>query len=489
MTRVLVIGLDGVSYPFLKQNLSEMNNLSKMAKDGVFTLLRSTVPPVTCPAWPSMVTGLNPGKHGLFDFIVLSHGRMKFASSLNIRGKAIWDVLTAHDLRSIVMNVPVTYPPYEINGIMVTGMLTPDGANFVWPLDARERIERAAGGYVVEMKIGTRSSDRAFIQNLMDVERRRTDAFVSLLSEEDWHFAMLVVRATDTLGHFFWGRDEMLEGYRSVDSLLGKIFRAAEDANVLVVSDHGMGPVKKNVHLVQLLYEWGYTYRKRVRTIPNLSDVLRRRKKKPGLKEAMRAITGTLENLLEKAGIEWIRDLMPDFIRRAFPPFEPDYERSLAYTYRLSTMDNVSIVVNAKGEERERVIAEIMERLKTLRDSDGTRVIEAIYRREVIYSGPHVDKAPDIILFLAEGYRKSNDFGPAPITTPKKGLSRPKRGGHRGEGIFLAAGPQITSMKDMSDLTLMDIAPTVYRLFGIDLPDNLDGRPAPCVRSPQATDM
>ena len=137
MQRVVVIGLDGgtldLMQPWMDDN--SLPTFNKIRKQGVYGYLRSTTPYYSAPAWVSIVTGCNPGKHGIYDFFRTDCFAKKNLISSSYRKKpAIWNLLTNADRKSIVVNVPGTYPPEEINGVMITCLLTPSfESNFTYP--------------------------------------------------------------------------------------------------------------------------------------------------------------------------------------------------------------------------------------------------------------------------------------------------------------------------------------------------------------------
>ena len=131
--QVLIIGLDGATFTVIDPLLNEgaLPGLARLIGSGVRAELLSTIPSATIPAWPSFMTGKNPGKHGVFDFFSrIPGGKIRLTRSEDIRTRTLWQILSDHGLRSIVLNIPNTYPPQPIDGIVISGMLTPPGAPF-----------------------------------------------------------------------------------------------------------------------------------------------------------------------------------------------------------------------------------------------------------------------------------------------------------------------------------------------------------------------
>ena len=163
--RVLMLGLDGVPWSLLDPWLAEgkLPNLARLIAGGVRGNLRSTIPYVTAPAWTSCVTGVNPGKHGVLDFAVLPRRRAT-ASTSSTRprcGRGRCGRCSATPGKRVGMvNVPVTYPPQPVNGVLVACMLTPSlKSRFTYPDCLREELLAAVPGYAIEPM--TPSSDLA----------------------------------------------------------------------------------------------------------------------------------------------------------------------------------------------------------------------------------------------------------------------------------------------------------------------------------------
>ncbi len=126
---IAIVGLDGATWdlagPFMEAG--EMPTLRRLVTRGVSGVLRSTTPPVTFPAWSSFMTGVNPGKHGIFDFTRRLPGtyEIAFVTSRDRRVPTIWQLLSEAGRRVAVLGVPTTYPPEAVNGIVVGGFDSP----------------------------------------------------------------------------------------------------------------------------------------------------------------------------------------------------------------------------------------------------------------------------------------------------------------------------------------------------------------------------
>src|SRR5262249_2400183 len=249
---------------------------------GAWGPLRSTVPPATFPAWTSLVTGVNPGRHGVPRFVARGPGplRVRFVSGSRRRTPALWSRLSAAGRRVAVLTVPATYPPEPVNGVMVSGFDSPvssaiDGS-FVFPRAFHAEVERLVGRVPFadfqEVRTGRRWHERAVVSLLDGVERRAT-LTEAVLRRERWDACMVVFGESDTIAHHFWryhdpasprhapGKhgDAVARVYRALDAAVGRLIAAAGDATVAIVSDHGSGGAGDRAgHLNRYLASQGF---------------------------------------------------------------------------------------------------------------------------------------------------------------------------------------------------------------------------------------
>jgi len=214
--QVLLVGLDGMTHdvmaPLAEQGV--MPTCRELMEGGSWGTLMSTVPPVTGPAWTSFCTGKQPGNHGVFDFFKPTRGdnavgmKRRLINAREIDGKTLWQILGEHGLKSIVMNVPVTYPPREMNGVMFTGMLTPDvDGDLTWPPDLYARLQPELGEYVITVNWQGYSEATAadFVRDLAHCQRRRTEYCLRLMDEvPDWNLCFPCYTGPDRIQHALW---------------------------------------------------------------------------------------------------------------------------------------------------------------------------------------------------------------------------------------------------------------------------------------------
>ena len=142
--KVLVMGIDGLDPNLVRAWRNDLPTLDRLMEEGHYGILKSIIPPNTVPAWASLYTGLKPDKIGVYAFRERKNNEYKwrYVNVHDVKGKAIWDILSEYGKKSIIFNVPLTYPPKPINGIMATGLLTPStGSNYTYPKDLKKKLE------------------------------------------------------------------------------------------------------------------------------------------------------------------------------------------------------------------------------------------------------------------------------------------------------------------------------------------------------------
>ena len=286
--RVLAIGLDGATLDVLipLMESGHLPNLSELCSRGSWGRLRSTVPPLTAPAWSSFATGVNPGKHGVFQFFQPRGQKgptVNFEALVNgtaIRAPTLWQILSAAELRVGLVNVPMTYPPPVVAGFVVAGMPAPLRPEiFTYPAELQDRLQ----GYRIDLPyfMGGREFQADYVpaarEFLADLERlmgERGRHTLRLIRTGPWDFFMVVFTETDRLGHYLWSAHPSAQGdrggpalagevadwYRRLDEVLGEVVAAAgPETAILVMSDHGMGPAaERRVYFNDWLCQSGY---------------------------------------------------------------------------------------------------------------------------------------------------------------------------------------------------------------------------------------
>jgi predicted AlkP superfamily phosphohydrolase/phosphomutase len=498
--RVVIVGLDGATFDLIGP-LVEANRLPTVARlleRGVRGRLMSTVPPATIPAWPTFMTGRSPAQHGVMDFYTQDDRRgRRLVSSRDIDGPTLWRYLSAQGRRSIVVNVPCTYPPESIDGVLLSGMLTPAGRQYASPPEITAKLDVWTGGYRVNPRFAYVRSpfDRdALIRELHRVSEIQTQAFLKLLETERWDFAMLVYRATDIIQHKLWHQPgDIAEMHTYLDRALERIVARVGAASVWLISDHGFGPQEKVFHINRWLRDQGWLAIRRVRHLESISP---RPRMSPGV--AKPAGGSSAGQWLVRAGLsrDWARAVLPEpvqsFLRRLLPlrfrrlvprtRYAVDWTQTQVFSDSSFTQETQALRINLRGREPGGIVEpeeygplrdRLIQGLKELRDPDsGQTVVVGIHKGEELFAGPYVHRAPDLILQLRDGYKMRGDF------VTREHFSRLARvaGCHRPDGILIAAGQEMAAGVDVGEVSIADVMPTVLHLMRLAVPTTCDGQ-------------
>ena len=496
MTRTLLFGLDGATFDLIRPWVTEghLPHLGALMADGVSGDLASTLPPVTSPAWPSFMTGMNPGKHSVFDFI---RGDMSLVNATSIRAPTIWHILSEAGLRVGVMNVPVTYPPQPLNGFMISGLLSPSSGEITYPPGLLAPYAAELGAYRVALRVQYKEgNEEAFLADALDLIETRGRYAIRLMRDHPWDVFMVHFIALDNLQHAFWKfidpthpryrpeaarahGDSLLRAYRQVDTQVGRLVEQARELggalNIIVMSDHGFGPLHYILNLNIYLLNQGLLHLKRDPWTRFKAALFR-----AGLTPA------NVYHWLERLGLQNIVARVSKRSRNRvvarFLSFQDvDWSRTLAYS-----MGHVGqVYINRRGREphgtvteaeyeavRERVVAALR---RLTHPQTGRPLLDRVIYGSEVTSGPYADQGPDLHLVL-DGYRCIT----FPLfATDNRVVTRQIRGDsgcHRENGVFIGHGPAFRQGDQVQDSRIIDLAPTILHLMGQPIPDDMDGR-------------
>ncbi|HEX9036461.1 MAG TPA: alkaline phosphatase family protein [Ktedonobacterales bacterium] len=435
--RVLAIGLDGVPYSFATRQAREgrMPNLARIFAAGTVSPLNSSWPFVSSVAWSSFMTGCNPGKHNIYGFVDRRPNSYDvfLPNSATMRREPLWTELSRAGKQVVVMNVPVTYPPRQVNGLMVSCFLSPSLEKATYPKELAGRLQQM--GYKIDADAAiARRSKKEFMAELHHVLERRAAVMFELMDSEPWEFFMSHIMETDRLHHFFWEymeendpqwAPEFYDFYTKVDDILGRVWeRVDANTTLIILSDHGFCTIRKEVYLNHYLREHGWLH------------------------------------------------LQPT---QGKPPSIAD----IAPTTRAFSMDPGRVFINVRGREPrgsvepgaeyERVRNELKDALLEMRDPDtGALMVERVYTREEIYHGDSFPNAPDLVVAPHRGYAFKGAMDREQLTHKGDVLI----GEHTHDDAMLyVSGHDIVKQS----IAMEDVIPAVYKLMRVSQPDDLDG--------------
>lgn len=432
--RVVVVGLDGTPLSFIRKKMGEgaLPAMKQLFDQGSLAELKSVHPEVSCVAWSSMMTGKNPGKHGIYGFIDRTPGTYSIflPNSSTMTSTTLWEILSDRGRSVIVMNVPVTYPPRAVNGYLVGGFDAPRIGGATYPDTLAPRLKTQGYELDIDPWRARENLDNLY-PDLVRVFEARTQSFLNLYEEKKWDFAILHIMETDRLYHFMWEHMEQghpkygkqfMDFFAEIDKFMGKLAASlGDDVNLIVMSDHGFCTLKQEVYINKFLEDRGYLAYKTAEA-KQLSDI--------------------------------------------------DPARTRAFT-----LDPGRIFINLKGREAEGCVdpkdydalrAELKAALASLAVGDGTRAIKEVFTREEIYSGENLHLAADLVVNPVSGYDPKGAFGKKALTG--KG---PIVGMHTyDDAMVFIKGRGLKA----DGASVIDIAPTVLEMLEIERPPDMDGR-------------
>lgn len=513
--KVLVVGLDGATLGIIKPMIEagKLPNFSRLMHEGSFGPLQSTMPPLTPAAWTSFATGKDPSKHGLYDF-ELHEGdpkKRKQANSTFVKAKSLWKILTEAGRRSIVIDVPLTYPPEDINGVLISRVMAADIKKCVYPKIFYQKlckdgfIQKANGNMaqehgankanIEEVKKSRkerlkerdnmkRKQIKESFNHMLKAVDKNVDLAASLMKKEDWDFFMVVFMEADHAGHGFWRyQTKVKKIYEKLDEAVGKLFEQAGPQTVkFIMSDHGFTSVPYSFNINRWLQQKGMLAVKL--EVPRL--------------ESMKELQEVVKCVGNNAGPVFLATLKKElkpFSRNspdnnktfALPHFRytiaTDYAKSKVYLQsgtsygiriNLEKRDTTGIV---KKDDYESLRNLLIRELGAIKDPHTRApLFSHILKKEDVYSkSPSgTDPSPDIFL-LTSGMKVMIEGQFNPKHTKIFGKMPPGYGFHHTDGIFFVSGDQIKSASEVAP-KITDLTPTILHILDVPVPKDMDGR-------------
>jgi predicted AlkP superfamily phosphohydrolase/phosphomutase len=495
--RVEVLGFDGATFdllgPMIERGL--LPHLGAAIRDGASGPLRSTVPPLSAQAWSTFQTGVNPGKHSVFDFNrydPATYGIHPINSTM-LKAPPLWSILSARGRRCGVLNMMFTYPPQALNGFVVTGKETPgEDKAYTGPASLKEEILKFEPRYHVD-PFREISMGRQFLKAIPKRLARQERVNQFLLDRYPVDFSASLFAMPDVLHHIFWkdmdpkhpmhdarqakARRPLIDrAFQALDRIAGeRMSRLKADDLLIVMSDHGAGPHHRTVQINRWLRQQGLLATKpRARSDDSVLRAWLRRAAKRIYTHLLPFDFCGVRRRIAHARLNRSRQSLNDAIdwtaTRAFAGTLGEH----GVHCNLRGRDGMGIV--EPGPEYEELRDRMIAGLSSLRDPvSGAKVLEGVYRREALYHGPHVAEAPDLILDFGEGPYLPGDalWGDAVIAdVDPMGLS----GMHRPCGVLIATGGGARKGARIEDARIVDLAPTILYALGEEVPRWMDGR-------------
>ena len=499
-SKVFIVGIDGGTLELVKPwaEQGKLPTFARIMQHGVVGELTSTIQPISASSWSSFATGKNPGKHGILDFVRSTpfNYKVEFVNASVRSGKSLWRILSENNATVGVMNVPVTFPPEEVNGFLMAGMLSPSlGSEFVFPHGLLKEIETNVGEYAIDVDVPNVSGQdkrEQFLDKAMELLEIRRKTARYLYSKYRPDFFCVAYTVSDRICHNFWKYmdeetpipvseedrekygDAILNMYVKLDDILEEVLSMIDDDTTLyIISDHGFGPVHKTVSVHRWLSHHGFMKMNNGKIIDGfvrkVQELL-----PPGAKGFVKKwlpfAANSAASRASYSGIDW----------------------SQTKAYPVGHFSDIFINLEGRqpegivkpGSEYEELRDEITELLYEFKDpDDNSNIVEHVYKREELYHGKYLENMPDLIIGWKDyrylrmfNYPPSDDDSIIWTIPPTLSLLWDRTGAHKPNGIFMAIGPHVKSGVQVENASVMDLAPTVLYECGVPVPDDMDGR-------------
>jgi predicted AlkP superfamily phosphohydrolase/phosphomutase len=513
-SKIMVLGWDSCDFDLLLPWVDQghLPTVRTLIEEGRTGRLLSVYPPVTASAWSTIITGKNAGKHGIYEFASLKNNSYDAIplNASNRKGKDLWEILSENGKKVAIIGVPMTFPVRKVNGVLVSGFLTPnDNVDYTYPVELKKELIDKVPGYETNpsylFDYAGSKNDYEYIDALFEVLDRHIEGTKYIAKNKEWDFFMGVFNETDWVQHKFWAAidgkhqdytheradrygDIIREVYIRLDKALAELIEiAGPSTHLMLISDHGVGPQYKKFITNNFLYQIGLLKLKRTvgtasrmafaRTgisparAARLLKTLHLPKPRNTPSKNSRLIQSARSIFISKDDIDWQRT-------KAFAPY-----------------GSGQIFINRKGyfpngivdkSEYEILREEIRSELFKIRNQ-GINVVEKVFLREELFRGEDLTLAPDIQFHCSRGYFPVGSFfqGATGIIVESKNVS----GAHSMNGILILREEEETNKKTYAnppalnpnrakvdgDPGLVDIVPTILHLANVPVPLDLDG--------------
>ncbi len=439
---LVIFIVDGATFNYISRiPPDKIPTITQLMQKGTYGTLESTIPPISCPAWISLRTGLNPGKLGFYNFYKKSPGEYKIAPvNYKVPVPAFWDILSERGVKVAILNAHLTHPANKVNGVMVAAVYN-DTGDYCYPETFKQELEKKLGKLDYEVR-DRKSIVEEPLSYHFQLETNRLKLCEFVFEHDDFDMALLGFNV-DRVQHFIKEDGEFEKVYMKMDEIIKAIIDKTSPQNVFIASDHGFGSMKAILNINTWLQKHHFLNWKNPALI-------------------------------------FFKRVRAELQRRYFPQRYPGHGVFLNYidwqnTRAFSPVDS-GIYINLKGREPmgsvpeseyETVRTHIIDTLQNEFPEKAT-----VYRREEIYSGSFLDEMPDIVYWIDEYESRCG------ITT--RVYQEPRLPGHinthRIDGIFIASGAEVRKTSEPQAFHIYDIAPTVLHMFNSGIPTEYDGK-------------
>lgn len=474
MNKVIVIGLDGCSWELLNPWIAvgKLPTLKKIKEEGTWGQLESCLPPVTSPNWKCYSTGKNPGQLGVFwwENIDFRNHRIIVSQSKLFDGSPFWDYLGKEGYKIGIVNMPTNHPPEPVEGFSIAGGPDALDYNFTYPpeleKELKERYNYRVHSRLIDF-IEDEHRKEEVVEEIIQLINSRFTVAKDLIARHNPDFIHLTIYYINVLQHHFWDDKCVLMAWQVIDTALDELMAALPDWLFIFMTDHGTNQIQTKFNINNWLEQEGYLFLKK--------EVRRGLFAKLGFhRERMAKFATTLK----------IKDLLKKLLSPEIRASIPTADGAVGVTgqEKLIDWERTKVIATGQGPiyinpslewvEFNNLKDEILRKLETLTDKNGRKIAKKIYHKHEIYSGPYLDKAPDLIIDQNDGIHISGSVGFKNVfEEPKKWLAE----NHK-IGMFAAYGPNISPSQLSGPVNIIDIAPTILHTYGVPLPNEMKGR-------------
>jgi predicted AlkP superfamily phosphohydrolase/phosphomutase len=498
-TRLLVIALGEATFdliiPWMEEG--ELPTFKKFFEEGTTGKLNSSIPMITPQLWGSIVTGKNPGQHGLFDFWQRGNdGKFKEVNGSQIKVKPIWKILSDNNLGSGIVNIPFTYPPQKINGFMISGEDAPGAhPSIAYPDKIYNEIVEKFGRYRLKDIFPGGRKKEDYLSLVEEDIKKQTDVLTYLISKKNWDFFFTFYSAAAITQHYFWKdmllgnnkyKDIIKNAYKSLDTAVDRLIKSAgENTIVFLFSDCGAGPLTSGIQINTWLQKEGFL------AFANSNGASEKKllsSEKSFMRSNISSFRKNVQGYIPKSlfyfankNMHWLKSWIQTYLAGSDICWDK--------TFAFSRGKEGDIFINLKGrdpngiveqDQYENMREQVIKKLSTLiNPSTGEMAVKKIYKREELYNGPYVEFAPDLLIeWVNDAYmptesdkNKNSIF----VERWRENMNWPTSGSHRTKGIFLVKGPGIKKNKRIENSKIIDMTPTWLYLLNQNIPGDLEG--------------
>lgn len=503
--RTLLVGLDSACWQYIEPLLqsNRLPTLQHVMSQGIWGILHSTMPPWTPAAWSTIITGKNPGKHGVFDMIWRLPGTYDMIPvNAQIRqGTPFWQRLNGCGVRVGLVNVPFTYPPTAVEGFVVCGFGTPASAKDVaYPDQAQDWLQAQHEAYkpVVDADLLKRGEPKEVFRAENGHQANLVEIALSLAKRHHIDILVINLMLTDHANHKMPEMAQVEQALCETDKHLAELLQGFTPDHVMVISDHGSNRLKGNFMLEDWLRDHGY-YVPAKRSPDEYGEALNwvlvqwfqehygwSGPLEQIVRRATRAVLSRLPRSWQQRFWHHLEQIIPFAQARVEFRSEPDYEHTsvfpgsahsgLLYLNRHDWEPQGTVTAEVQAA----LLTELAEKLAEIVDPDtGEPLFSHVYRAEDVYTGQAVAHGPALILDSYDSAWNLQLRGHTAVVDQARDkyfVSGKDYGWHSRDGIFVFSGAAFAEGQSDCEAHLVDVASTLLYLYDVPIPEDYDGR-------------